>query len=693
MTQKWTDLNMSTDHCKLKGLDFAVQELVANAIDANRKSGELPEVTMSGKTLKIADQGDGLERRDFRLGQTDGEAGTIGSFGVGLLDAVAIIMRCTGHLSVRSRCSEFCFRQKDESIQMAETRCDGIRGTEWTIPAPVVGLEGIKERFLVFHKLKPFVDTGALQVYVPRLRADASRERGRLFINGMAMRGVENLMFHYNFTREDASSYGREHTVTPEKLKVLQEKIQRVYEAHKRQFYDRQTRGGELSTCEESKWQFMSELFSMTEPPPHSAAHSLNAVHQDGPNLMDGWGAPRPMPTNLHPVQPACRVKPAPPKQQVHIVAHLHKEASKLHSSAEKNSRLINIRDSSADEIPSRKGKKASMNRVADRNNDLATCFMLGQETDKYHTAERTLVLRPHIADKLKEVCKDIGVKVRACEGNDVEIKPPPRPSHGPSEGEVEWFGLLMEQDHFPVTTNRYLNVVERRFGTAGGADTKDIKEMLEEVARCPVVMSGSAALGTMVWKSDRDFVITCKDAGDRERIRKAFYKSEFKVFNEREAVAKGAVIMNMHYNHRKLDVSLGIEGGDRISTVITKQERAWWEDKRKTFRGVEKVVRALKVWVMLRHPLGVRRGLKGAALTCLAVICCERMGPKAGEVDLSDVFRAVMEHLVELAKVPLAKREILAQYPPGDNLVGRVSDADWESILKAARLQLKHMD
>eukprot|EP01061_Rhynchopus_euleeides_P005889 TRINITY_DN149_c0_g1_i9.p1 TRINITY_DN149_c0_g1~~TRINITY_DN149_c0_g1_i9.p1 ORF type:complete len:169 (+),score=6.71 TRINITY_DN149_c0_g1_i9:45-551(+) len=86
-------LNVNVKHCKFKDAIFGVQELIANAVDADRYTGKTPKVEYSGNVLTIADSGRGLVNSDFILGESGGELDTIGSFGAGLLDAVAVLKK------------------------------------------------------------------------------------------------------------------------------------------------------------------------------------------------------------------------------------------------------------------------------------------------------------------------------------------------------------------------------------------------------------------------------------------------------------------------------------------------------------------------------------------------------------------------------------------------------------------------
>ena len=200
--------------------------------------GRLLKWSTAANVLTIADSGRGLVNSDFILGESGGELDTIGSFGAGLLDAVAVLKKDGCVLKVESYKSVFTFPtgNADGVIHLKEETAATCKpGTKWTIYGnfKLAEVQDAIQNFLIFNPTKPFIRYDGLEVYNTR------GEEGRLYISGMRMNGVNPLCFHYNFTEKDTRKYGREHQVSNDlfnkELKIL---IAPIYQRFPERFYD-----------------------------------------------------------------------------------------------------------------------------------------------------------------------------------------------------------------------------------------------------------------------------------------------------------------------------------------------------------------------------------------------------------------------------------------------------------------------
>lgn len=186
----------------------ACRELVANAFDEHElkkldRGGVV--IDLKGDCLTIKDQGRGIEKLHFVQDESDEKVSNfknfhiIGHFGVGLKDAVAVLMREGRTLEIRSRHGRYTFQYKnkhghDDVITLHVIIHDDVPqdfvGTEITV-RPFSGEEQrqTKDLFLMFSKREVLFecpygqvlsndgDGGAVSsIYVKGLRVDENQQ-------------------------------------------------------------------------------------------------------------------------------------------------------------------------------------------------------------------------------------------------------------------------------------------------------------------------------------------------------------------------------------------------------------------------------------------------------------------------------------------------------------------------------------
>lgn len=112
------DLNITIHHCPDGTPADAVAELVTNAFDANAALGldcdPLLEGSGAGTAIEIRDVGRGLDKSSFAIGRhgegaADNTQKRFGRFGLGLKDAIAVLVRFGFQITIHSQVSDFEF--------------------------------------------------------------------------------------------------------------------------------------------------------------------------------------------------------------------------------------------------------------------------------------------------------------------------------------------------------------------------------------------------------------------------------------------------------------------------------------------------------------------------------------------------------------------------------------------------------
>ena len=95
----------------------AIREFIANSIDETTLSGvtQNPEFTINGNTITIRDYGRGIQPKHFVLDQQDEKLKSnqvIGKFGVGVKDAISVLISHKKIIQIFSKHARFGFAMK-----------------------------------------------------------------------------------------------------------------------------------------------------------------------------------------------------------------------------------------------------------------------------------------------------------------------------------------------------------------------------------------------------------------------------------------------------------------------------------------------------------------------------------------------------------------------------------------------------
>lgn len=248
---EWQDLNVAVGMSPHLTIEDALNELVMNAVDANRAmdnvSPPAPDLrVISPSTVELRDQGSGLAPESFVLGYTEGEGKASGRFGIGLKDAVAVLMREQAEVKIDSASGSYRFearmgKRKVETIHVQNLRARG-QGTCITVSklptssSAAETVEAVKARFLCFTMSSPPLHVrGGVEVrssedssppHTARGKKQRARgaRRGRLYINGVAVTVDQPLILSYNFngaSQEQSKACNRDHSLEPGKFGKL----------------------------------------------------------------------------------------------------------------------------------------------------------------------------------------------------------------------------------------------------------------------------------------------------------------------------------------------------------------------------------------------------------------------------------------------------------------------------------------
>eukprot|EP00049_Salpingoeca_infusionum_P013503 m.252102 g.252102 ORF g.252102 m.252102 type:complete len:665 (+) comp15468_c0_seq3:137-2131(+) len=237
------DLNIATSHCPhLKSID-ALRELVMNAIDADTRYQ--PQLNASANTIKLSDQGPGLKPDSFIVGHTSGETKKAGRFGLGLKDAIAVLLRDKADIKIESSQGDYSFAVRSTSTTPSQTPTihmtfkppaqpgsgSVMQGTRISITWELSdGGQGKAQQlvgevksggFLCWQGQTPVFTHNQVQVYKPPEASSKRKNRGTLYINSIAMKCDEPLRLSYNFlapSQDQRNCLDRDHHITEFKL-------------------------------------------------------------------------------------------------------------------------------------------------------------------------------------------------------------------------------------------------------------------------------------------------------------------------------------------------------------------------------------------------------------------------------------------------------------------------------------------
>jgi hypothetical protein len=203
-------------------IEGALYEFITNALDADPLNPPQFSANPSGNQIEIIDLGPGLEEEHITVigGLSKPDPARHGSHGIGLKDAIAFCVREDLNLKIEAKCREYTFKKADPHIFLIEKPSSVTKGTKITVNvrnAKAV-VERVKNRFMVFRKLRKKFSEGGIEVY----ERSAIFPKGAVFIKGVLKTGHVPLDFIYNFvnpSRPQKESISRDHTFVSKKFK------------------------------------------------------------------------------------------------------------------------------------------------------------------------------------------------------------------------------------------------------------------------------------------------------------------------------------------------------------------------------------------------------------------------------------------------------------------------------------------
>ncbi|EDQ84334.1 uncharacterized protein MONBRDRAFT_39312 [Monosiga brevicollis MX1] len=216
----WIDLNLSKDHAREHPLENAICELVANALDASEKKPQFRAV--AANKIELEDQGPGLSLDAWVVGRS---SKAMGHFGLGLKDAMAILMREKVQVQIESSKGNYHFKEKRgqtlvETIHVQQTPSSRDIGTKITLSlqnnAAQELVTEVQTKFLRLSSIYTFLgEYDGVQVFSKSDGKPASHTS--LFVKGFAMTTSSAFFFSYNIlspTQEQNECCNRDHHVT-----------------------------------------------------------------------------------------------------------------------------------------------------------------------------------------------------------------------------------------------------------------------------------------------------------------------------------------------------------------------------------------------------------------------------------------------------------------------------------------------
>lgn len=305
MDQEWKDLNVSLGLCPHLSVNDALCELVMNALDAAPTS--VPEFATQGpSTVVLRDQGPGLALESFTVGRTHGDGKVVGRFGLGLKDAVAVLMRNHARVEIASQLGSYCFEVRQgalgtQTIHVRQREADGT-GTCITVSnlqRAAQSVDAVQALFLCWSQPELLHSSGGVDVL--QSPKQSGKQRGKLFVNGVAVTPPQPLFLSYNFktaTLDQRMACDRDHNVEGSKFtKLFQEPIQAALLSFPRQ---QQNAGPPKPSCEFA-WKVVRERFF-----PEATTTSVSVGR---PRAVGGAGGVRAIRSQLTATQQQLRAK------------------------------------------------------------------------------------------------------------------------------------------------------------------------------------------------------------------------------------------------------------------------------------------------------------------------------------------------------------------------------------------------
>lgn len=195
----------------------AIRELIANAIDEHSITGIKEPIKVDYneqiKTLTIKDLGRGIKNIHFIQNESNEKKdalNTIGKFGIGLKDAIAVLVRHHINITFSSNFGIYTpiitrkegIKEDISTIHMQrDNNMSEQKGTIITIsPVSIEEVNDAKSKFAIFKQWEKVVKTPKGNIMFSN-----DNKMGEIFVNGMKISDDENLIFSYNILETNAA--------------------------------------------------------------------------------------------------------------------------------------------------------------------------------------------------------------------------------------------------------------------------------------------------------------------------------------------------------------------------------------------------------------------------------------------------------------------------------------------------------
>ena len=195
----------------------AIRELIANAIDEHLITNQTDPIKVDyneqTKTLVIQDNGRGIKNIHFIQNESNEKKGafnTIGKFGIGLKDAIAVLVSHDIKVTFISDYGIYTpvmtrkegIKEDISTIHMQrENNLHEQKGTIITItPVSIEEVNDAKSKFAMFKQWQKVVKTAKGNIMI-----SDDNVAGEIFVNGMKISDDENLIFSYNILETNAA--------------------------------------------------------------------------------------------------------------------------------------------------------------------------------------------------------------------------------------------------------------------------------------------------------------------------------------------------------------------------------------------------------------------------------------------------------------------------------------------------------
>lgn len=199
------DLNIGENYLNDWEVYYALREIIANALD-EQNDGQIEVIEKSEDEYIIRDFGSGLKIENFiMMGSNKAtKNNVIGKFGVGLKDALGVLINNDIEVEIMTAKSTFELNMKEKSqttkiktlhVYIYENIKNDFKGTEFSLKkCKREYIEQAKNEFLIYkgNKVKVIEETHYGDIL------EKENSNADIYINGMKISEDNNLVFSYN---------------------------------------------------------------------------------------------------------------------------------------------------------------------------------------------------------------------------------------------------------------------------------------------------------------------------------------------------------------------------------------------------------------------------------------------------------------------------------------------------------------